>query len=142
HSPNPCGPESSAAVHPGALVTAFARIEERSKGAGRPGSCEEVSRGGRATGMCKDVAIGGVTMFGTLVPWRTRFPATLRRMEREMEELMGRAFPEEEFWALPEKGFIPPANVAETEKGYEVTMDLPGIEAKEVNVEIREGSLW
>jgi hypothetical protein len=32
-------------------------------------------------------------MFGTLVPWRARFPGTFRRMEREMEELMGRMFP-------------------------------------------------
>jgi hypothetical protein len=49
-------------------------------------------------------------MFGTLVPWRTRFPATFRRFEREMDELMGRVFPEEEFWALPRPGrrlFVP-----------------------------------
>jgi HSP20 family protein len=64
-------------------------------------------------------------------------------MEREMEELMGRMFPEEGFFAVPERDwFTPRANIAETEKAYEVTMDLPGIEPKEVNVEVREGSLW
>ena len=32
--------------------------------------------------------------------------------------------------------------VAETDKGYEVKMDLPGIDPKDLTVEIREGSLW
>jgi HSP20 family protein len=63
-------------------------------------------------------------------------------MEQDMEELLGRFFREEEFWGLPERGFAPSANVAETEKGYEVTMDLPGIDPKHLVVEIREGSLW
>jgi HSP20 family protein len=81
-------------------------------------------------------------MFGTLVPWRTRFPATFRRFEREMDELMSRVFPEEEFWAVPEWEWIPRTNVAETEKAYEISMELPGIEPKEVKVEIHEGTLW
>jgi HSP20 family protein len=60
-----------------------------------------------------------------------------------MEEFMGRVFPEEEFWALPgQEWFTPRANIAETDKAYEVTMDLPGIDPKELTVEIREGSLW
>lgn len=82
-------------------------------------------------------------MFGTLVPWQTRFPATFRRFEREMNKLMGSVFPEEdEFWAVPKKEwFAPRVNVAETEKAYEVTMELPGIEAKEVKVEVHEGLL-
>jgi HSP20 family protein len=63
-------------------------------------------------------------------------------MDRDMEELMGRFFSDEEFWGLPEKVFAPHVNVAETEKGYEVTMDLPGIDPKQLTVEIREGSLW
>jgi HSP20 family protein len=59
-----------------------------------------------------------------------------------MEDLMGRFFPDEEFWALPERIFAPTADVAETDKGYEITMDLPGIDPKDLTVEIREGSLW
>jgi HSP20 family protein len=81
-------------------------------------------------------------MLGSLIPMRARFPVTFRRMERDLEELMGRFFPAEEFWGLPEKVFAPRVNVAESEKGYEVTMDLPGIDPKELTVEIREGSLW
>ena len=82
-------------------------------------------------------------MFGTLVPWRTRFPATFRRVERDMGELMDRFLHDEEFWALPEaEWFTPKADIAETDKGYEVTMDLPGIDPRDLTVEIREGSLW
>src|SRR5262245_4872236 len=59
-----------------------------------------------------------------------------------MNELMGNVFAKEEFWAVPEKEwFAPHVNVAETEKAYEVTMELPGIEPKEVKVEVHEGLL-
>lgn len=81
-------------------------------------------------------------MLGSLIPLRARYPVTFRRMERDMEELINRFFPAEEFWSVPEKVFAPHVNIAETEKGYEVTMDLPGIDPKELTVEIREGSLW
>jgi HSP20 family protein len=63
-------------------------------------------------------------------------------MERDMEELMNRFFPEVEFWGMPERVFAPHVDVAETEKGYEVAMDLPGIDPKQLSVEIREGALW
>jgi HSP20 family protein len=60
-----------------------------------------------------------------------------------MNELMGSMLPEEgEFWAVPKtEWFAPRVNVAETEKAYEVTMELPGIEPKEVKVEVHEGML-
>ena len=81
-------------------------------------------------------------MLGSLIPWHARFPATFRRGDRDMEELMNRFFHEDEFWCLPEKVFAPHVDVAETDKRYEVTMDLPGIDPKNLTVEIREGSLW
>jgi HSP20 family molecular chaperone IbpA len=62
-------------------------------------------------------------------------------MERDVEELMGRFFSDEEFWGLPEKVFAPHVDVAETDKGYGVKMDLPGIDPKDLTVEIRDGSL-
>jgi HSP20 family protein len=64
-------------------------------------------------------------------------------MERDMEDVMSRLFRDEGYWGLPEKEwFTPTADIAETEKGYEVSMDLPGIDPKDLTVEIREGSLW
>jgi HSP20 family protein len=38
--------------------------------------------------------------------------------------------------------FEPPADVAETEDAYEVTVELPGLKADDFNVEIKEGDLW
>jgi HSP20 family protein len=60
-----------------------------------------------------------------------------------MNELMGSMLPEEgELWVVPKtEWFAPRVNVAETEKAYEVTMELPGIEPKEVKVEVHEGML-
>jgi HSP20 family protein len=64
-------------------------------------------------------------------------------MQRDMEELMDRFFRDEDvWWKLPEEEFAPKVDIAETEKGYEVTMDLPGIDPKDLTVEIREGALW
>ena len=59
-------------------------------------------------------------MFGTLVPRVERLPRPLLRFEREMENLMDRFFnPEDGRWLV---GYAPPANLAETETGFEVTM--------------------
>jgi HSP20 family protein len=38
--------------------------------------------------------------------------------------------------------FLPEANIAETEKAIEVTVELPGMKPEEVKVELREGVLW
>jgi HSP20 family protein len=34
------------------------------------------------------------------------------------------------------------ANVAETETGFEVTLELPGMKPEEFHVEFRDGALW
>lgn len=80
-------------------------------------------------------------MFGTLIPWRTRVPA-VRWFERDMEDLMDRFFRNGEFGPMSVIEFAPKADVAETETAYEVTMDLPGTDPKEMTVEIRDGALW
>ncbi|MBP85153.1 MAG: heat-shock protein [Planctomycetaceae bacterium] len=38
--------------------------------------------------------------------------------------------------------FAPRVNIAETESGYEVIGDLPGMKPEDVNVEFRDGHLW
>jgi len=38
--------------------------------------------------------------------------------------------------------FLPETNIAETDKALEVTVELPGMKAEEVKVEIRDGGLW
>ena len=79
-------------------------------------------------------------MLRSMIPWRERFPATFSRFENEMGDLMERFFGDEEEWALTR--FTPALNLSETENEYELTVELPGMEREQVNVEIREGDLW
>jgi HSP20 family protein len=87
-------------------------------------------------------------MFGSLIPWRDRpllrerFPQTFSRMEEEMEDLMTRLFRGSDGWLAPREGFLPLADVTETDKDYEVVLDLPGMKPEEVTVELKEGQLW
>jgi HSP20 family protein len=62
----------------------------------------------------------------------------LNRMEEEMEDLV------ERFWGGDggQLGFLPTADVVETENQFEVTVDLPGLKPEEVNVELKNGELW
>jgi HSP20 family protein len=57
-----------------------------------------------------------------------------------MENLMDRVFnPEEGRWLV---GFVPAANIAETETAFEVTLELPGMKAEDFKVELKKGELW
>ena len=47
--------------------------------------------------------------------------------------------PEEGRWLTE---FTPAVNVAETETGFEVTLELPGMKAEEFKVELHNGELW
>jgi len=79
-------------------------------------------------------------MFRTMIPWTTKFP-TVGAWEREFPTLMERFFGED---LPPTNGeeFNPRANVAETEKGMEVTVELPGVKPEDVRVELHGGELW
>jgi HSP20 family protein len=76
-----------------------------------------------------------------MIPWRERFPVTISRFENEMEDLMERFFGNGgEEWGLTR--FTPSLNVAETDLGYEVSIELPGLKPEDVTVELKDGSLW
>jgi HSP20 family protein len=79
-------------------------------------------------------------MLRSMVPWRERFPATFPRFENEMEDLVERFFGPGDDWGLTR--FAPALNVSETEEAYEVSVELPGMKAEEVEVELKEGNLW
>jgi HSP20 family protein len=60
-----------------------------------------------------------------------------------MGDMMDRFFGSDRaWWPNPTEGFAPKTDLVETEKQFEVTADLPGLKPEEVNVEMREGSLW
>jgi HSP20 family protein len=76
-----------------------------------------------------------------MIPFMER-PALLRnplaRFEREMEGLMENLTERWGGW----EGFEPRMNLAETEKEFEVTAELPGLKPEEVHVEVKNGELW
>jgi len=80
-------------------------------------------------------------MLRSMVPWQERFPSTFSRFGNDMGDLMERFFEQGGTgWGIA--SFTPHVNLAETDEGYEVTIELPGMKPEEVNVELREGSLW
>jgi HSP20 family protein len=68
-------------------------------------------------------------------------PRTFARFENEMDRMMESIFGRGERRWIPEP-FVPYVNLVETENELEVTVDLPGLKAEEVKVELREGHLF
>jgi HSP20 family protein len=76
-----------------------------------------------------------------LTPWTTRMPR-LFELEGQWPKWMTEAFgPDAGFFGREGK-FLPEANVMETEKAVEVTVELPGLKPEEVKLEIHDGALW
>jgi len=69
-------------------------------------------------------------------PTLTRNPVA--RFEREMDKMMESLTGRRGGW----EAFEPRMNLAETEKEFEVTVELPGLKAEEVRVEVMNGELW
>jgi len=63
---------------------------------------------------------------------------------KEMDQLFDRFFTGENGGGTQENAmsWSPRLNLSETESGYEVSVDLPGLKPEEVNVELRNGDLW
>lgn len=64
--------------------------------------------------------------------WFRRGP--LGNLREEMEELFTRAFGEESLW--PAERMVPSLDVAETDRALEVRMDIPGLEAKDIDIQV------
>jgi len=77
-----------------------------------------------------------------LVPWDIRSPQLFYGLQRDMKRLVDDFFGEENGGTETRMVTAPRANFAETEKEYEITLDLPGISPEDVTVELREGQLW
>ena len=80
-------------------------------------------------------------MTRALAPWAARIPR-LADFELDfpkwMTEVLG---PEMAAFGRDGK-FLPEANLAETDKAVEVTVELPGMKPEEVKVEIKGEQLW
>ena len=76
-----------------------------------------------------------------LTPWFTRAPR-LPEFEMDFPKWMTEVFGPEAGMLGREGKFLPEANMIETEKGVEVTVELPGMKPEDVKVEVRENGLW
>jgi HSP20 family protein len=74
-----------------------------------------------------------------LMPWGSRGPRWFDDLRREMDDVFNQFLGTEGLGELDV--YAPRMNVAETDKQYEVTLDMPGMKAEEFNVEFRDGSL-
>jgi len=84
----------------------------------------------------------------TLVPWEARMPLAMEtgmrafdRFRREVDRLMLDCFGSDEGSMAASSTFSPQMNVAETDKEFEITLDLPGMKLEDFVVELREGNL-
>lgn len=76
-------------------------------------------------------------MVRTFMPFRNGTIAPLEELAREVDSLVNNMFDPEDRAVK----FTPFANLAETESGYELTLDLPGVDPNEVSVELNDGKL-
>lgn len=80
-------------------------------------------------------------MTRTMVPWTVEPPRLFEDFRREMNQLVSNFFGRED-GGLEGAWFTPRMNIAETDKSYEVTLDLPGMKPEEFDIELKEGQLW
>lgn len=78
-------------------------------------------------------------MVRTLIPLRERSLLSLDDLYRQMDHLSRHFFGEEEGEGADH--FAPRINLAESETDYEVTLDVPGVNAQDVNVELNDDQL-
>jgi len=76
-----------------------------------------------------------------LTPWFARVPR-LPEFEMDLPRWMMEVLGPEAGTFGRETKFLPESNIVETEKAVEVAVELPGMKAEDVKVEIRENALW
>ena len=80
-------------------------------------------------------------MTRSLAPWGTTLPQPLDMFRKEVDSLFDQFLGNDGGWSMP-LSFRPSTNLAETEEGYEVSVELPGLKPEDFNVELKEGQLW
>ena len=75
-----------------------------------------------------------------LIPWRP-FGREISTLRREMDDLFGRFFGEFPLTRRRTEGWAPSVDISETKDGFVVKAELPGLDAKDVNVSISEDML-
>jgi HSP20 family protein len=79
----------------------------------------------------------------TLLPWRTRNGGSLDMFRNEMENMVEQFFGAPLDFSEPRalQPWAPRVDVKETDKEFVVKADLPGVEPKDVEISVADGSL-
>ena len=78
-------------------------------------------------------------MVSHLVPWNVRTSSVFDTLRREMDDFVGRL--QESNRREGTAWFAPSTNIAESDKGYEITIDLPGLTSEDFDLEFQDGNL-
>lgn len=77
----------------------------------------------------------------SLIQFRNRLPRPTWELSSNVENLMSHFFGSGECGTSCENTFLPETNIVETETGFEISVELPGLDQSDVHVELHEGQL-
>jgi len=63
------------------------------------------------------------------------FGGLFKDLEREIESVMGSP------WGEPPAGYRAPVDVTEDDSGYTLAFDVPGVDRKDIGIEVKDGTL-
>ena len=78
-------------------------------------------------------------MTRALSPWNHWTPVLFEDLGKEMNRLFNHSG---DAANGESRAFAPRIDIAETDKAYEVSLDLPGMKAEDFNIEFKDGELW
>ena len=82
-------------------------------------------------------------MARSMMPFDVRLPGVLCDFRREMDSMLNRVLESTTGEASPMAVLRGPAvNVAESEAGYDITADLPGMKSEDLRIELKDRQLW
>jgi HSP20 family protein len=82
---------------------------------------------------------GSKIMSRALSPWSHWTPVLFEDLGKEMNRLLSHLGDAENGES---RSFAPRIDIAETDKSYEVSLDLPGMKSDDFNIEFKDGQLW
>lgn len=80
-------------------------------------------------------------MVDSLIPFKTGI-GSFGDLRSEMDQLFDRFFNGNGGDIVRQPVWAPRLNLAQTEKAYEVSVELPGMSIEDINVELKNGDLW
>jgi len=81
-------------------------------------------------------------MVRPLIPVEDEFRWPMGELRRCIEGMLEDLFGDSGGTDMVVEEFVPRANVAEHDNGYEIEVDLPGVKPDDLNVECRGSELW